>query len=218
MFITFEGSEGGGKTTQARELAATLREQGHDVLLTREPGGTVIGDEVRRLLMEKNDTTSHEDMRPNTELLLFCASRAQLVAEVIRPHLAKGGIVLCDRYIDSTYAYQGYGHALDLDTLRTIVSFATGGLMPDLTVFFDITPEAGLKRRAAASLFGEEFTRMDAMELAFHKRVYDGYQQLIAAEPDRWQRIDAAQSIEAVQKDLRAIVAAHLKSGDPHEN
>lgn len=210
MFITFEGTEGGGKTTQMRELAAHLRERGLDVLVTREPGGTYVGDEVRRLLLEKSDETARFSMTPHTELLLFCASRAELVAEVIRPHLAGGGVVLCDRYVDSTYAYQGHGHGLDLTALRAVVDFATGGLMPDLTLFLDITPEEGLRRRAQASLFGEAFNRLDGMDIDFHHRVYDGYQQLIAEQPGRWLRIDAAQSRGTVQAAIREALAAHL--------
>jgi dTMP kinase len=195
MFITFEGLDGSGKTTQARSVAARLREAGYDVLLTREPGGTGIGDQIRDVLHSLNNTAMH----PTTELLLYNASRAQLVAEVLRPHLAAGGLVICDRFYDSTLAYQGYGHQLDLDSLRAIIHFATGGLRPDITFFLDITPEDGLARRRQASLFGEEWNRLDDMELAFHQRVYEGYQALIAAEPQRWVRIDALQSIQQIR-------------------
>lgn len=153
MFITFEGSDGSGKTTQIRLAAEWLREQGHEVLLTREPGGTSIGDRVRALLLEHSGESA---MQPRTELLLFCASRAQLVAEVIRPWLTQGGIVLCDRYADSTLAYQGYGHGLDLPTLRTILDFATASLKPDLTIFLDLDPELGLIRRRTARFQGED--------------------------------------------------------------
>ncbi|HLV34568.1 MAG TPA: dTMP kinase [Spirillospora sp.] len=195
MFITFEGLDGSGKTTQARSVAARLREAGYNVLLTREPGGTSIGDQIRDVLHNLNNTAMH----PATELLLYNASRAQLVAEVLRPHLAAGGLVICDRFYDSTLAYQGYGHQLDLDSLRVIIDFATGGLRPDITFFLDITPEDGLARRRQASLFGEEWNRLDDMELAFHQRVYEGYQALIAAEPQRWVRIDARQSIQQMR-------------------
>lgn len=208
MFITFEGLDGSGKTTQARQVAAYLRELGQDVLLTREPGGTVIGDQIREILHRLDNTA----MKPNAELLLYNASRAQLIAEVLNPHLAAGGIVICDRFYDSTLAYQGYGHQLDLNTLQTIIQFATNGLRPDLTLFLDITAEDGLQRRKQASLFGEEWTRMDDMELTFHRRVYDGYQHLMKAEPQRWQRIDALQSVEAIQAQIRAILAQHLKT------
>lgn len=206
MFITFEGLDGSGKTTQARQLVAYLREQGHEVLLTREPGGTPIGDQIRTILHSLDNTA----MMPNAELLLYNASRAQLVAEVLRPHLANGGVVICDRFYDSTLAYQGYGHQLDLQVLRTVVMFATGGLRPDLTIYLDITPEAGLHRRKQASLFGEEWTRMDDMEMAFHQRVYAGYHELMQAEPDRWLRIDAGQSMDQVQQAIRRVLEKHL--------
>jgi dTMP kinase len=208
MFITFEGLDGSGKTTQAKLIAAYLKDAGYDVLLTREPGGTAIGDQIRAVLHNMDNTAMH----PSAELLLYNASRAQLVAEVLRPHLASGGLVICDRFYDSTLAYQGYGHQLDLDVLRTIVTFATGGLKPDLTLYLDITPEDGLTRRKQASLFGEEWNRLDDMELAFHQRVYAGYQALMQAEPQRWVRIDAMQSIEQLQTDIRQKLEARLPS------
>lgn len=197
-FITFEGMDGSGKTTQVSQTAAYLRGRGYDVLLTREPGGTGIGDRVRDLLMSK-DTTGLND---RAELLLFCASRAQLVHEVIRPHLARGGVVLCDRYIDSSIAYQGYGHGLDVNALVQVINFATGQLVPDMTIYLDITPNEGLKRRAAASLFGDALTRIDDMALEYHQRVYKGYSDLGKAETERWVRIDAAQTPEQVQADI----------------
>ncbi len=206
MFITFEGLDGSGKTTQVRLTAAHLREMGYEVLLTREPGGTDIGDQIREVLHRLDNTAMH----PTTELLLYNASRAQLVAEVLRPHLASGGLVLCDRFYDSTLAYQGYGHQLYLDSLRAIIDFATGGLRPDLTIFLDITAEDGLTRRKQASLFGDEWNRLDDMELAFHRRVYHGYEALIRAEPQRWVRIDALQSVEQIQTMIRRKLEAHL--------
>ena len=208
MFITLEGLDGSGKTTQARLLLDHLRASGYDVLPTREPGGTGIGDQIREVLHRLDNT----EMHATTELLLYNASRAQLVAEVLRPHLAKGGIVLCDRFYDSTLAYQGYGHQLDLDVLKAIVTFATGGLRPDLTLYFDITPEDGLARRKQASLFGEEWNRLDDMEMDFHQRVYAGYQQLMAAEPKRWVRIDALPPVEQIQQAARRELAQRLKA------
>lgn len=208
MLITFEGMDGSGKTTQIQQLATFLREMGANILLTREPGGTYIGDQVRGILLDKAD--HQETMHPRTELLLFCASRAQLVAEVIRPHLDKGGLVICDRFFDSTYAYQGYGHGLDIKALKAIVTFATGGLIPDLTIYLDLSPEEGLRRRAKASLFGEEWNRLDDMEMAFHQRVYKGYKTLMKAEPARWLRIDAAQPQDAVQEAIRAALTQRL--------
>jgi dTMP kinase len=211
MFITFEGLDGSGKTTQVQLAAAELRRAGHQVLLTREPGGTSIGDQIRTVLHSLDNT----EMNSATELLLYNASRAQLVAEVLRPHLQKGGIVICDRFYDSTLAYQGYGHQLNLDTLKAIINFATGGLRPDLTIFLDITPDDGLARRKQASLFGEEWNRLDDMEMAFHRRVYAGYQQLINDEPQRWVKISAMQSVEQVQQAVREILKSRVKQSEP---
>jgi dTMP kinase len=143
MFITLEGPEGSGKSSQIPSLAAFLRERGHAVLTTREPGGTVIGDQVRQVLMRMENTA----MNPRTETLLFCAARAQFVEEVVRPHLAAGEVVISDRYADSTLAYQGYGHGNSLEALRALLAFATGGLQPDLTLLLDVDPEIGLSRR-----------------------------------------------------------------------
>jgi dTMP kinase len=205
MFITLEGLDGSGKTTQVKELAGALRAQGHQVLLTREPGGTEIGDRIRDILQDKANTA----MTAQSELLLFCASRAQIVHEVIRPHLEGGGIVICDRFADSTIAYQGYGRGISLDLLHAVITFATGGLQPDLTLYLDITPEEGIARRLQASLFGEEFSRIDQMALEFHHRVRQGYLDLMAAQPERWLRINAAQPTDAVQADIRTALAQH---------
>lgn len=172
MFISFEGTEGSGKTTQIRAIQAALQAAGHsDILLTREPGGTDIGDQIRTILL---DNLSNTAMQARTELLLFCASRAQLVHEVLRPHLEKGGIILCDRYTDSSLAYQGYGHGLPIPAVKQILDFATGGLKPDISIYLDISPEKGLERRRKGQLFGEDFNRLDALELQFHQRVYAG--------------------------------------------
>jgi dTMP kinase len=207
MFITFEGPDGSGKTTQVTQIAAWLRQAGRNVLLTREPGGTAIGDQIRDVL----HAMQNKSMHPHTELLLFSASRAQIVAEAIRPHLERGGLVICDRFFDSTMAYQGYGHGLDLTVLRTITAFATGGLRPDLTFFLDIAPEDGLQRRLSAVASGVEWTRLDDMEMAFHRRVRAGYHQLIAAEPGRWVQINAAQPKDKVQADIMGVLSARLK-------
>ncbi|MCL4251225.1 MAG: dTMP kinase [Anaerolineae bacterium] len=204
MFITFEGLDGSGKTTQIKALAAHLKARGKNVLLTREPGGTLIGDQIRPILQDR----THTAMTPQTELLLFCASRAQLVAEVIRPWLADGGVVICDRFADSTLAYQGYGRNLDLDFLRQLLAFATGGLQPDLTLYLDVSPEEGLARRRQASLFGEEFSRIDQLELDFHRRVHQGYLDLIADDPERWVVIDAARPSEQIQQAILDVLEA----------
>lgn len=207
MFITFEGTEGSGKTTQIKRAYVALREAGYTVLLTREPGGTAISDQIRHILLENFE---NKTMQPRAELLLFCASRAQLVGEVIRPTLAKGGIVLCDRYADSTLAYQGYGHGLPVPILREILQFATGGVYPDVTVYLDLLPEIGLERRRRGQMFGEDWNRLDAMALAFHQRVYDGYQHIIQADPKRFIRVNADQSEDAVHTDLLRQLLPYL--------
>ena len=207
MFITFEGPDGGGKTTQVAMTVETLKARGHNVLLTREPGGTDIGNQIRHVL---HDMKNHA-MHPRAELLMYSASRAQIVEEVIKPQLAKGGLVICDRFFDSTYAYQGYGHGLDLNQLKLITEFATGGLKPDLTILLDIAPEDSLQRRLSSLDKGGEWNRLDAMALDFHKRVRDGYHALVAAEPNRWLVINAAQSVEQVQADILAALEKRLK-------
>ncbi len=201
-FITLEGPEGSGKSTQARLLAEYLVECGEDVLLTREPGGTPISDQVRTILH------SHENQRmaPNTELLLYNAARAQIVAEVIRPALAAGKVVLSDRYADSTLAYQGYGRELDLRQVRQVIEVATGGLKPDLTFLIDVTVEEGLSRRKNGIRRGEEWNRMDSLPREFYERVRNGYLELMRQEPQRWIRIDGAQEIDQVQDELRRQV------------
>lgn len=202
MFITLEGPDGSGKSSQIPLLAEYLRAQGYSVVATREPGGTSIGDQVRAVLSNLENT----EMHPRTEILLFQSSRAQLVEQVIRPRLAAGDIVLCDRYADSTLAYQGYGHRMDLDQLTEIVGFATGGLKPDLTLLLDIDAQEGLRRRER----GGDWNRLDAYALEFHCRVRAGYLALVAAEPERWVVIDAAQSPQKVQAEVRRVVCERL--------
>jgi len=202
LFITLEGPDGGGKSTQASRLVDYLQGRGLNVLLTREPGGTLIGDQIRRTLMDLGNTGMH----PRTEILLFSASRAQIVHQVIRPHLESGGIVVCDRFYDSTLAYQGYGHGLDLRALQTITAFATGGLRPDLTLLLDLPAEDGLRRRKR----GGQWNRLDAYDLAFHQRVRQGYFALADAEPERWVRVDATQPLDAVHAAIREAVDARL--------
>jgi dTMP kinase len=200
-FITFEGPEGSGKTSQIRVLRDFLAGKGFDVLVTREPGGTAIGDQIRSILHDHANAA----MIPATEILLFSASRAQLVAEVIRPALKQGSVVLCDRYADSTFAYQGYGLGLPLDALRTITDFATGGLRPDLIVCLDLPVKEGLRRKRAAFECGKsEWNRIDARELAFHQRVRDGYHELARREKGRWVIVDAARPFEAVSEEIIA--------------
>jgi dTMP kinase len=200
LFITFEGPDGAGKSTQIELVAAYLRAQDHNVLCTREPGGTSIGLQIRQLLHDVANT----EMSPQAEVLLYSASRAQLVHQVILPYLAGGGIVLCDRYADSTYAYQGYGRQLEFEILRTMTQFATQGLKPDVTIYLDLEVEQGLERKRAASVSGQgEWNRMDRLELELHRRVRRGYLEMARQEPERWLVVDASASIEAVQQQIR---------------
>ncbi|HNY94095.1 MAG TPA: dTMP kinase [Flexilinea sp.] len=203
MFITFEGPDGSGKTTQVKRIGRKLIEKGFDIVYTREPGGTEISDQVREILMNMKN----KQMCPRTEILLFCAARAQLVEEVIRPALQSGKIVISDRYADSTLAYQGYGHGFEQETLKQLLNFATGNLWPDLTFLLDIPAEKGLRRRINNQ---EEWNRMDDYQLAFHERVRNGYHQLAAADPQRWEMIDADQSEEAVENEIMQRLARRL--------
>ena len=196
MFVTFEGSDGSGKTTQIHLLAQRLRTSGHTVLTTREPGGTRIGDGIRQLLLD----LAHTEMNARAETLLFNAARAQIVAEVIRPALAAANIVLCDRFADSTLAYQGYGHQQDIAELARLIEYATGGLRPDLTIYLDIPPEDGIRRNRGRA--GGDWNRLDAQELSFYQRVANGYRQLIAQQPQRWTVIDASRSRDQIHHDI----------------
>lgn len=207
MFITFEGSEGCGKSSQVAQLSTYLQGLGYDLLTTREPGGTPIGEQIRSVISSLQNT----EMQQRTEILLFQASRAQLVEQVIRPHLAKEGVVISDRYADSTLAYQGFGYQRDLAPLRALIQFATGGLKPDLTFLLDVDVEVGLKRRQ----HGGEWNRLDALQLDFYQRVRNGYFQLMREEPDRWVLIDAIQPFESVQRDIRQVVIKRLKTHHP---
>ena len=207
MFITFEGPEGSGKTTQVALLADWLRGQGCDVLTTREPGGTAIGDRVRSILLDPACT----EMRPEAEVLLFSAARAQHVAQVIRPQLERGGVVLCDRFADSTLAYQGYGRGLDLAMLAAITAFATGSLVPALTIYLDIEVEAGLRRKQQhAGSDASQWNRMEAEALAYHQRVRDGYLAMAGDQPQRWLVIPAEQPVETIQQAIRRRVELAL--------
>jgi len=203
MFITLEGPDGSGKSMQIPALAEFIRSQGYEVLTTREPGGTNIGDQIRQVIMKLGNTS----MPPRTEILLFCAARAQIVEEVLRPALQRGVVVISDRYADSTLAYQGYGHGVDLEELTRLLKFTTGGLRPDLTLLLDVDAETGLRRRQTS---GGEWNRLDAYALSFHKRVREGYHQLAAAEPERWRTIDASQAPEMVQSCIQDVVRQAL--------
>jgi len=202
MFITLEGPEGSGKTSHLPHLVEYLREKGHTVFPTREPGGTSIGEQIREVL----HSLKNAEMNPRTETLLYQAARAQFVEQILKPHLAAGEIVLSDRYADSTIAYQGYGHQQDLTQVRALVRYATGGLAPDLTVLLDLDVELGLNRKTK----GEEWNRLDAYTVEFHKRVRAGYLELVKQEPQRWIVVDASRPWDAVQADLRKVIEQKL--------
>ena len=203
QFIAFEGPEGGGKSLQASRLAASLRGDGHQVVLTREPGGTPLGEEIRTLLLRRDGYA----MLPAAEALLMSAGRAQHVADVVRPALVAGAVVICDRFIDSTYAYQGGGRGLPIESLRSIQRFATDGLEPDLRILLDLPVEVGLARRLADR---QSVNRIDAADVAFHERVRRSFLALAAAEPARWAVIDARQPVEVVARLVRQAVSQLL--------
>ena len=183
MFITFEGIEGSGKTTQLRRLAERMPE----ALVTKEPGGTAAGDRIRAILLDSAST-----IEPIAEVFLFAASRRQLVTEVIRPALQQGRTVLCDRYADSTLAYQGFGRLTDLDRLRALTDWATDGVKPDLTLLFDLPEQAGLTRaRSRNAHASQDEGRFETEDVRFFRRVREGFLALAVAEPDRYRVIDA---------------------------
>ena len=204
MFITLEGPDGSGKTSHVKPLAEWLEGRGQRVHTAREPGGTAISEQIRRVLHDLQNT----EMHPHTETLLYQAARAQIVEQVLRPKLADGWIVLCDRYADSTLAYQGYGHRQSLEDVRALVHYATGGLQPDLTLLLDVDAETGLRRRQNG---GGEWNRLDAYDLEFHCRVRDGYLELVKQEPDRWVVVDASQEWGIVQQEMQTAILDRLK-------
>src|SRR5574339_970094 len=191
MFITLEGPEGSGKTSHIPYLVEYLREQGHTVFPTREPGGTSIGEQIREVIHELKNV----EMHPRTETLLYQAARAQIVQQVIKPRLKAGEIVISDRYYDSTIAYQGYGHQQDLEQVRALVKYATGGLTPDLTILLDLDVEIGLGRKKNDN----EWNRLDAYTVEFHRRVRAGYLQLATQQPERWVVVNAGRAWQEVQ-------------------
>ncbi|HXD08704.1 MAG TPA: dTMP kinase [Anaerolineales bacterium] len=204
MFITLEGPEGSGKTSHIPPLVEYLREKGHIVFPTREPGGTSIGEQIREVIHDLKNV----EMHPRTETLLYQAARAQIVEQVIKPRLAAGEIVISDRYYDSTIAYQGHGHQQDLEQVRALVKYATGGLDPDLTVLLDVDVEEGLQRKKKNN---EEWNRMDDHEVQFYQRVRAGYLEMVRQEPKRWVVVDSGQKWESVQEELRKVIEEKLK-------
>jgi dTMP kinase len=195
FFISFEGVDGSGKSTQLEMLAGELRRRGGSVLTTREPGGTPLGARLRESLLDIN-----EQVDPLAELLIFAADRAHHVRTVIQPALAESKIVLSDRYADATVAYQGSGRGFSREIITQVVQLATGGLKPDLTLFFDLPVEEGLRRIAARGSQGTNPDRLDAEDVAFHRRVREGYLAINAAEPDRFRVIDAIGTAEEIHQ------------------
>jgi dTMP kinase len=204
MFITLEGPEGSGKTSHIPCLVEYFREKGYVVFPTREPGGTSIGEQIREILHSLKNT----EMHPRTETLLYQASRAQFVEQVIRPRLAFGEIVLADRYYDSTIAYQGYGHQQDLEQVRALIKYATGGLIPDLTILLDLDVEVGLKRKKQNDA---EWNRMDDHVIEFYRRVRTGYHEMAKQEPNRWRVVDASRDWQSVHDELRKVILEKLE-------
>ena len=199
LFITFEGVEGAGKTTQIALLRAALEHAGRTVCVTREPGGDALAEAVRRLVL-------HEEMTPRAELLLFLASRAQNVERVVRPQLAAGNVVLCDRFTDSSLAYQGYGRGLGRDAVALLNTFATGGLVPDITFLLDLAPAVGLERQS-------DRNRMESETLAFHERVRKGFLSEAANDTQRFCVLDAAQTVEALHGRIWQRIHRNSVSG-----
>ena len=201
FFITLEGPEGSGKSTQARLLAGHLRRQGREVIVTAEPGGDSVARKIRGLVLD-----SRNEVVPEGELLLFLAARAQNVRRIILPALDSGAVVVCDRFADSSIAYQGYARGIDIPTLRNLNEFATGGLVPDLTLLLDIPVEVGLERQ-------QDKNRFEAESVEFHRKVREGFLALAAKEPARWVVIDAQGSLEEVAERLTAAVETRFATG-----
>ncbi|HUK41919.1 MAG TPA: dTMP kinase [Candidatus Acidoferrales bacterium] len=209
FFITFEGGDGTGKSTQLRVLETYLSARGKSCLLTREPGGTPLGKLVRQVLLE----VGKQPIASPTELFLYLADRAQHMQEVVAPALAQGKIVLCDRHTDSTLAYQGFGRGIDIDLLRRLNAMASGGIKPDLTILFDCPVEIGLSRTRARRVPAQDALREDRFEreeLKFHERVRTGFLELARAEPERFHVIDASLSIAEVQEQIRTVIDRKL--------
>lgn len=201
LFITFEGGDGSGKSTQIGLLTEYMESQGYETVVTREPGGTAISESIRQILLDRNNSS----MLPITETMLYAAARAQLVGELIRPSIEQGKVVICDRFLDSSIAYQAYGRNLG-DAVQQINSYAIDGLMPDITVYLRIDPGIGRER-----ISGREQDRIEAESEAFHRRVSDGYEALCRLDPDRIISIDASRTIEAIHEEIRGRVDRKIR-------
>ncbi|ERM91803.1 MAG: Thymidylate kinase [Caldanaerobacter subterraneus] len=200
-FISFEGIDGCGKTTQVKLLEEHLKKEGYDLLVLREPGGTRVGEKVREILLDRENL-----IFPVTEMLLYASSRAQLVEEKILPALSKGQMVIVDRFVDSSYVYQGYARGLGLEKVKIVNEIATKGLFPDITVYIDITPEEAIKRRQ-----GKKADRLEGEDYEFHKKVREGYLRLVKDFPERFVLIDGMQEVLAVHKMVVKAVEEYLK-------
>ncbi|MGE7609917.1 dTMP kinase [Peribacillus frigoritolerans] len=209
IFITMEGPEGAGKTTITQMLGKALKQEGYQILLTREPGGVPISEQIREVILNKDNTA----MDSRTEALLYAAARRQHLVEVVMPELERGGIVLCDRFIDSSLAYQGHARGLDIEEVYNINKFAIGDMMPDATLFFDIDPEEGLRR--IQSNGEREVNRLDLEALDFHKKVCEGYQFIINRWKERFIIVDAGRTIDEVFEETKASLLDFLaKAGN----
>ncbi len=202
LFISFEGPDGSGKSTQAKMLAEALRARGLGVVETREPGGTPLGEGIRNLILDP----ASPEMSPLAMALLMSASRAQLLREIILPALGGGKIVIVDRYADSTLAYQSYGLGLDAEVVRNMTAIATDGVQPDVTVYVDVPVEVGLERVAARGMGN----RLDAKTVAFHQRVRSGYLDMVQQDPERWFQINGAAHPDQVHREIMALLERHL--------
>lgn len=194
LFITIEGMDGSGKTTQIDMIKEYVSEKGYNVTLAREPGGTKISEKIRDIILDSDNA----GMSETTEMLLYASARAQLVAELIRPAVEDGGVVICDRFIDSSYAYQGFGRGIDLDTITDVNRAAVDGVMPDITFFIDISPEVALKRRMAST----QADRIEKEHMKFHMKVYEGYRKLAVLYPERIKTIDGNRAVEEISEDI----------------
>jgi dTMP kinase len=197
-FITVEGTDGSGKTTQIKLIEDYLESKNKSVVLTREPGGTKISEKIRDILLDSQNS----EMGVITEMLLYASARSQLVSEVIRPSIQAGKVVICDRFVDSSYVYQGFGRGIDLKVITDINRIALEGLVPDITLFFDIDPAEALRRRSTST----GLDRIEKEKMDFHKRVYNGYKKLAMLYPDRINCIDSNRSIEEIFSDVKSCL------------
>jgi dTMP kinase len=199
-FISLEGPDGAGKTTQVKLLAAKLEAAGTPYVLTRDPGGTPLGKQIRHLLLKPGHPVA-----PMTELMLYQADRAQNIADVIIPGLKAGKLVICDRYIDSSIAYQGYGRDIDMDLIEKLNEMSTGGLMPEITILFDIASDKAMGRKHQGG-----HDRMENEDISFHSKVRDGYLALAKKDTGRWRTIDASKAMATVQEEMCKIIGDHM--------